>query len=63
MESQNQEIEQQQKPVNRLKIPVEIELPAPEARVFENFKTEKPAARKLVELDIKFGDLTDKNVE
>lgn len=47
----------------RLKIPVEIELPAAEKRVFENVKTEKPESRKLKKLEIKFGELTDKNVE
>jgi hypothetical protein len=51
------------KSVPKLKIPVEIELPKPEERQFFNTKTEKPATRTLKTLDIKFGDLTDKNVE
>jgi hypothetical protein len=38
-------------------------LPAPEQRVFYNDKTEVPFERKLKKLDIKFGQLTDKNVE
>jgi N-alpha-acetyltransferase 50 len=46
-----------------LKIPVEIELPKPEERVFHNSVTEKPEKRKIKEVEIKFGDLTDKNVE
>lgn len=31
--------------------------------MFENIVTQKPENRKLTTLDIKFGDLTDKNVE
>lgn len=46
-----------------LKIPVEIELPAPDNRKFENHFVAKPESRKLKKLDIKFGDLTEKNVE
>ena len=45
-----------------LKIPVPIELPKPEERVFINHSLEKPS-RSLTTLDVKFGDLTEKNVE
>jgi ribosomal protein S18 acetylase RimI-like enzyme len=48
--------------VKTLKIPVEIELPKMEERKFFNEVDEKPI-RKLKELDVKFGNLTDKNVE
>jgi hypothetical protein len=49
-------------PPSTLKVPVPIELPKPEERVFENKAIEKPI-RKLTSVDIKFGDLTEKNVE
>ena len=48
---------------NILKIPVPIELPKAEEREFNNSKTDKPANRKLKELDLKFGELTEKNLE
>jgi hypothetical protein len=52
-----------QKTQPKLKIPVEIELPKPDDRKFENFIVERPAQRKIKQLDVKFGDLTEKNVE
>lgn len=45
-----------------LKVPTALELPKPEERKFENFFVEKPV-RKLQSVDIKFGDLNEKNVE
>ena len=45
-----------------LKIPVPIELPKPEERVFNNQISEKPP-RKLAKVDVKFGDLNEKNLE
>lgn len=45
-----------------LKVPVALELPKPDERVFENKFLEKPE-RKLKTVEIKFGDLNEKNVE
>jgi N-alpha-acetyltransferase 50 len=45
-----------------LKVPTSLELPKPEDRKFENFFVEAPI-RKLKSVDIKFGDLSEKNVE
>lgn len=45
-----------------LKIPVPSELPKPEDRVFSNQHQDKPL-RKLKTLDIKFGELSEKNLE
>jgi GNAT superfamily N-acetyltransferase len=45
-----------------LKIPVALELPKPEERVFDNKYVEKPE-RKLKTLEIKYGDLNEKNLE
>ena len=45
-----------------LKVPVALELPKPEERVFDNKIIAKPE-RKLKTVDIKFGDLNEKNVE
>jgi len=45
-----------------LKVPVPLELPKPEERVFDNKILEKKE-RKITKLDIKFGELNDKNVE
>ena len=45
-----------------LKIPVEISLPKPEDRKFNNEIEEKPS-RQLTTVDIKFGELNDKNLE
>jgi ribosomal protein S18 acetylase RimI-like enzyme len=45
-----------------LKVPVALELPKPEERVFDNKILEKKE-RKITKLDIKFGELNDKNVE
>ena len=50
----------QKKPSHKL--PVPCEMPGPAQRVFYNQTQEKPV-RKLTDVDIKFGDLTDKNVE
>jgi N-alpha-acetyltransferase 50 len=50
------------KPVPALKIPVAIELPKPEDRVFTNQIADKPA-RKIATVELKFGELTEKNVE
>ena len=50
------------KPTPALKIPIESELPKPEERSFNNEKTEKPE-RHIKTLDIKFGDLNEKNLE
>lgn len=65
MEESNKDQVQEQ-PIStiiKMKIPVEIEMPLPENRVFINTVTVKPAERKLTTLDIKFGELTDKNLE
>ena len=45
-----------------LKVPVALELPKPEARVFDNKHADRPA-RSLAKLEVKFGDLNEKNVE
>ena len=45
-----------------LKVPTSLELPKPEERKFENFFVDAPI-RKLKSVDIKFGDLSEKNVE
>jgi ribosomal protein S18 acetylase RimI-like enzyme len=45
-----------------LKVPVALELPKPEERVFDNKILEKKE-RKITKLDVKFGELNDKNVE
>lgn len=45
-----------------LKIPVALELPKPEERVFDNKFLAKPE-RKLKTVEIKFGDLNEKNLE
>jgi hypothetical protein len=37
-------------------------LPDPDSRIFSNEKLDKPE-RKIKDVEIKFGDLTDKNVE
>lgn len=44
------------------KLPIQSELPAPDDRKFDNSKEDKPV-RKLTKVDIKFGELTTKNVE
>ena len=44
------------------KVPLPGLLPAPNQRVFDNSNKEKPQ-RKKATLDIKFGDLTNKNFE
>jgi len=48
--------------VPALKVPVALELPKPEERVFDNKFIAKPE-RKITKLDIKFGDLNEKNLE
>jgi hypothetical protein len=48
--------------VPALKVPVALELPKPEERVFDNKFIAKPE-RKITMLDIKFGDLNEKNLE
>ena len=53
---------EKQTPKQTHKLPVQTELPPPEERKFFNQKVEKPV-RKLLTVDIKFGELTDKNVE
>lgn len=45
-----------------LKVPVALELPKPDERVFENKFIEKHE-RKLKTVKIIFGDLNEKNVE
>ena len=50
------------KPQSFLRIPLEFELPKPEEREFNNKIVDKPI-RKLTKLDIKFGELNDKNLE
>jgi len=45
-----------------LKVPIALELPKPEERQFLNGVQEKPAHAKA-KVDIKFGDLSEKNVE
>ena len=45
-----------------LKIPVDLELPKPEERVFNNEVQPKPEHR-AAKIDIKFGELTEKNLE
>ena len=49
-------------PVSGYKIPLFGQLPAPDAREFNNNEQEKPK-RKLAKLDVKFGELTAKNFE
>ena len=56
------EVAQQEHQAPILRIPVPIELPKAEERVFNNQSVDKPI-RKLNELEIKFGELTEKNVE
>ena len=57
------DIEQEEKAFRKqkLKIPLETQLPAMEKRVFDNDETSKGKYTK--KLDLKFGELTDKNVE
>ena len=55
-------MEDQPKPSITHKLPVQGELPPPDDRKFYNEKEEKPV-RKLTKVDLKFGELTDKNVE
>lgn len=45
-----------------LKVPVALELPKPDERVFDNKFVAKPE-RKLNTVEIKFGDLNEKNLE
>ena len=45
-----------------LKVPVALELPPPDERVFDNKFIAKPE-RSLKTVDIKFGDLNEKNLE
>jgi len=47
---------------HELKVPVGLELPKPEERVFDNANGAKPANR-AAKVDIKFGDLSEKNLE
>ena len=52
----------EEKKQSHLKIPVALELPKPEERVFDNTIIEKPVHTKA-KVDIKFGELNEKNVE
>ena len=45
-----------------LRIPTDLELPKPEERVFNNEVQPKPDHR-AAKIDIKFGELTEKNLE
>jgi ribosomal protein S18 acetylase RimI-like enzyme len=47
---------------NTHKIPLEGILPEPDKRTFDNTFKEKPE-RKLAEIEVKFGEVTDKNFE
>ena len=45
-----------------LRVPTALELPKPEERQFDNKIAEKPQ-RKVSQVDIKFGELNEKNLE